>query len=265
MQCKSANNLLFPSLPEKTPTGHIKMHYPIEMETMVITVNLSNFTNLHSKLGFLVLNHLAEAFSDLSILLKSLPKHSHPEPRHLQAKEKVDNIHSLGRSCGVPSGSGTISWFCPSILGQSNIAMENLIFPRSTAKPSGYFIAISLPLHITSPFNLSTLKAWTLGNNFHVGCIWYSYWHPSAQYKPIYTHNGTPHPSQHMAQQRHGEFCLRREIHINSSFLMIHRLPCLVHVGSSANCKALPNFGWLDQFWCGWSKFKHPKNRLRNP
>lgn len=78
----------------------------MEMETMVITVNLSNFTNLHSELGFLVLNHLAEAFSDLSILLKSLPKHF---PRHLQAKEKVDNIHSLGRSCSVPSGGGTIS------------------------------------------------------------------------------------------------------------------------------------------------------------
>ena len=114
-------------------------------------------------------------------------------------------------------------------------------------------------------FQLSTFKAWTLRNNFHVGCIWYSYWHPSAQYKPIYRHNGTPHLSQHMAQQRHCEFCLRREIHINASFPMIHRLPCLVHVGSSANCKALPNFGWLDQFWCGWSKLKHPKNRLRNP
>ena len=109
-----------------------------------------------------------------------------------------------------------------------------------------------------SPFQLSTFKAWTLRNNFHVGCIWYSYWHP-------YRHNGTPHPCQHMAQQRHCEFCLRREIHINASFPMIHRLPCLVHVGSSANCKALQNFGWLDQFWSGWSKFKHPKNRLRNP
>ena len=261
----------------------------MEMETMVITVNLSNFTNLHSKLGFLVLNHLAEAFSDLSILLKSLPKHSpHPEPRHLQAKEKVDNIHSLGRSCGVPSGSGTISSFCPSWWavedpgynpGQSNIAMENIIFPRKYHETqwilhchqfTSTYCNMFAPTRILwiSPFNFQLFKASTLRKNIHGGCIWYTIGTlllNTNPFNPICRHKGTPHPSQHMAQQWHCEFCLRREIHINSSFPMIHRLPCLVHVGSSANCKALPNFGWLDQFWCGWSKFKHPKNRLRNP
>ena len=158
------------------------------METMVITVNLSIFTNPHSKLGFLVLNHLAEAFSDLSILLKSLPKQSpHPEPRHLQAKEKVDNIHSLGKSCGVPSGSGTISWFAH--LDELWIAMENLIFPRKY-----HYIAIYILQYVCSNENSVDLSfptfnfySMNLAKQYSCWLHLVHYWHPSAQYKPIYT------------------------------------------------------------------------------
>ena len=104
----------------------------------------------------------------------------------------VDSIHSLGRSCGAPSG-GTISlmWFAyldelwkgPGYtLGQSNIAMENLIFPgkylyqwifhcqKLTCRCCDMFAPARI-LEIF-PFNFQH-EPQTLQKNYACCCIWY--------------------------------------------------------------------------------------------